>query len=242
LWQILFLALILLNSVIFSQETDDHNSIDDTDNDFGTAGGITLYGERQEEFDSKSTDAYVLNQLNGSASDRKKFIETDLLEQAGFRRSGNVKFRKTKASEKTLSVLHGAVRALSLGFVPVSRKPLLEIEYGQLPKGEYYRFESIIVKSRLQNVTPEILTLIELEYMLQIEFCNGMIIQDTLKYYTDTNINKFEKLILKLPDGSESINRAKKRYLDELQKIKAALERYKNPSEDYLRALQNLKF
>jgi hypothetical protein len=240
--QILFLALILLNSAIFSQETDDHNSIEDTDNDFGTSSGITLYGERQEEFDAKSTEAYVLNHLNGTASDRKKFIETDLLEDAGFRRNSNVKFRKTKASEKTISVLHGAVRALSLGFAPVSPKPFLEIEFDKLPRGEHYRFESVIVKSDLLSVAPEILTLIELEYMLQIEFCNGMIIQDTLKYYTDTNIDKFEKLILKLPDGSESINKAKKRYLNELQKIKAALERYKNPNEDYLRALQNLKF
>jgi hypothetical protein len=237
---LLAVLLLLVNSVAYTQETGDHEN-NDTD-DFGTAGGITLYGERQEEFDSKSTEAEVLKQLNGNASARKKFIETNLLEEAGFRRTANVKYRRTNASEKTFSVLHGAVRLFSLGFAPVSHKPFLETEYDRLPKGEYYRFESVIIKSELLNVTPEVLTVMELEYMLQIEFCNGTLIQDTLKYYTEANINKFEKLILKLPDYPESINRAKKRYQNELRKIKAALDRHTHPSEDYLRAVQNLKF
>jgi len=77
--------------------------------------------------------------------------------------------------------------------------------------------------------------------MLQIEFCNGIIIQDKISYYTDENINKFERLTLGLPDFPENVYQAKNRYLNELQKIKAALERYKNPSENNLRALQNLK-
>jgi hypothetical protein len=232
--RILFFLLLLVNSFIYTQETDN-------DYDFGTSDGITVYGERQEEFDSKSTEAEVLKQLNGNAYDRKQFIESKLLEGAGFRRTGNVKYRKTNASEKTLSVLHGAVRVFSFGFAPISQKPFLETEYDRLPKGEHYRFESVIIKSELLNVTPEVLTLIELEYMLQIEFCNGTLIRDSLKYYTEANINKFEELILKLPDYPESINRAKKRYLNELKKIKAALERFNNPSEDYLRAVQNLK-
>jgi hypothetical protein len=234
-------VLFLVSSIIYAKETDNRENGDDTQYDFETAEGLTIYGERREEFDLQSTEAYVLNQLNGTTSDRKQFIESNLLERSGFRRTANVKYRKTNASEKTLSVLHGAVRLFSLGFAPVSHKPLLETEYDQLPKGEYYRFESVIIKSELLNVTPEVLTLIELEYILQVEFCNGTLIHDAIKYYTDANINKFEKLILSLPDYPESINRAKKRYMNELQKIKAALERHNNPSEDYLRALQNLK-
>jgi hypothetical protein len=237
---LLAVLLLLVNSVAYAQETGDHENNDAED--FGTAGGITVYGERQEEFDSKSTEAEVLKQLNGNAYDRKKFIETKLLEEAGFRRTANVKYRKTNASEKTFSVLHGTVRLFSFGFAPVSHKPFLETEYDRLPKGEHYRFESVIIKSGLINVTPEVLTVMELEYMLQIEFCNGTIIQDTLKHYTEANINKFEELIFKLPDYPESIDRAKKRYLNELKKIKAALERFNNPSEDYQRAVQNLKF
>jgi len=44
-----------------------------------------------------------------------------------------------------------------------------------------------------------------------------------------------------LPDFPESIYQAKNRYLNELKRIKTALERYRNPSENYLRAIQNLK-
>jgi hypothetical protein len=233
---------LLVDLTIYPQETGDLNNIDDTHFDFGTARGITVYGEKREEFDSVSTEANVLNQLNGTVLDRKRFIETGLLEKTGFRRTANVKYRKTKTSEKTMSVLHGTVRALSLGLAPVAHKPFLEIEYDKLPKGEYYRFESVIVKSDMLNLTPEVLTLIELEYMLQIEFFNGIVMQDTIKYYTNENFNKFEKLILRLPDHPESIKLAKNRYVNELQKIKTAFEPYNNPGEHYQRALENLKF
>jgi hypothetical protein len=81
----------------------------------------------------------------------------------------------------------------------------------------------------------------KLEYMLQIEFCNGMIIQDTVNNYTDENIFRFEELIKKLPDHPESITQSKKRFMNELKKIKSSLERYRNPSEDYLKAMENLK-
>jgi hypothetical protein len=43
-----------------------------------------------------------------------------------------------------------------------------------------------------------------------------------------------------LPDSPESIYQAKNRYLNESRKLKAVLDRYNNPSENYLRALQNL--
>jgi len=43
------------------------------------------------------------------------------------------------------------------------------------------------------------------------------------------------------PDFPENVHQAKNRYLNELKKIKAALDRYKNPSENNLRALKNLK-
>jgi len=122
----------------------------------------------------------------------------------------------------------------------VPMKPFFEVEYDRLPKGDHYKFESVIIKNDLINAAPEVLTIIELEYMLQMEFCYGIVIQDTVKYYTDENIKKFENLIYKLPDHPESIKKAKARYLNELKSIKAALERYNNPSENYLRALQNL--
>jgi hypothetical protein len=77
--------------------------------------------------------------------------------------------------------------------------------------------------------------------MLQIEFCYGIVIQDNVKYYTDENIRKFEKLIFKLPDYPESIKKANTRYLNELKSIRAALERHNHPSENYLRAMQNLR-
>jgi hypothetical protein len=48
-------------------------------------------------------------------------------------------------------------------------------------------------------------------------------------------------LALSLPDSPPGIKQAKDRYLNvELPKIKAALERFKNPSENALRARENL--
>ena len=237
----LFILAFFLNMAGYAQEAYNNENFDDADYDFGTAGEITIYGERPKEYDSKSIDAYVLNQINGSLSARKQFIETDFIEGAGFRRNANVRYRETSASEKALSVLYG-VGHMFFGIIPM--KPFFEIEYDKLPKGKSYSFESVFVKSNFKNVTPEVLTVMELEYMLQIEFCNGLIIQNSsytnINYYTDENINKFERLILGLPDSPESIHQAKSRYLNELQKIKAAFERYKNPGENYLRAVQNI--
>jgi len=227
--EILFIATFFLIMTVYAQETGNSENL--YDEDFGIAGGITIYGQQP-------IDLYVLEQINGSLSARKQFIETDFLEESGFRRTGNVKYRKTESSEKALSVLHGVGHMLSLGIVPM--KPFYEVEYAKLPKGEFYKFEAVFVKSNFKDVTPEVLTLIELEYMLQIEFCNGIIIQDNIHYYMDENINKFERLILGLPDFPENVYKAKNRYLNELKRIRAALERRRNPSEDSLRALQNL--
>jgi len=211
---------------VYAQETGDNE-----DHDFGIAEGITIYGQRP-------IDVYVLEQINGTLSERKQFIETEFLEESGFRRTANVKYRQTTSSEKTLSVLHGVGHLFSLGIIPM--KPFYEIDYGKLPRGEFYKFESVFVKSNFKDVTPEVLAIIELEYMLQIEFFNGIILQDTIRYYTDENINKFERLIRSLPDFPENVHKAKDRYLNELRRIKAALERHRNPSENNLRALQNL--
>jgi len=224
--KILFILAFFLVMTAYAQETDNNE-----DNDFGTAEGITIYGQRP-------IDIYVLEQINGTLSDRKQFIETDFLEESGFRRTGNVKYRKTETSEKALSVLHGFGHMFSFGIIPMI--PFYEVEYGKLPKGEVYKFESVFIKSNFKDVTPEVLTLIELEYMLQIEFFNGIIIQDNINYYTDENINKFERLIRGLPDFPENIQKAKNRYLNELKRIRAVLERRRNPSENNLRALQNL--
>jgi hypothetical protein len=228
------ILLFFIYLTAYAQEADDY--LDDVYYDTGTAGGLTVFGERP--LDSESMDAHVLNKLNGSLSDRKKFIETEFLEESGFRRTGNVRYRKSTGSEKASSVLHGLAHLFSFGIVPT--KPYSEIEYDRLPKGEYYKFQSVFIKSNFKNVTPEVLTLMELEYMLQIEFCNGIVIRDSINYYTDAHIDKFEKLILSLPDLPESIQKAKSRYSNELQKLKAALERYRNPSEDYMRAMDNL--
>jgi len=240
--EILFILAFLINMTGYAQEIKNNENFDDADYDFGTAGEITVYGERQKEYDSKSVDAYVLDQINGSSTARRQFIETDFLEESGFRRTGNVRYRETSASEKALSVLSGTISMLTLGLIPI--KPFFGIEYDKLPKGEFYKFEQVFVKSNFKNVTPEVLTVMELEYMLQIEFRNGIIIRNSnytnINYYTDENINKFERLILGLPDFPGSIYQAKIRYLNELQKIKAALERYKNPSENYLRAVENI--
>jgi len=229
---ILFILAFFLIMTVYAQETANSGNLYGEDNDFGTAEGITVFGQRPK-------DLYVLEQINGSASDRKQFIETDFLEESGFRRTANVKYRQTTSSERALSVLHGIGTILSFGLIPML--PFSEIEYDRLPRGEVYKFESVFVKSNFKDVTPEVLTVIELEYMLQIEFLNGIIIQDNMHYYTDENINKFERLILKLPDSPENINQAKNRYLDELKRIRAALARHRNPTENNLRALQNLK-
>jgi hypothetical protein len=224
---ILCIILLLINMDVYAQ---------DEYYDYGMAEELIIQGEK--EYDAESVEAHVLNQINGTVSDRKRFIETELLEDAGFRRTGDVKYRKTNAEEKTFSALQGLVHLFSLGLVPM--KPFFEVEYDRLPQGDHYKFESVILKNALINAAPEVLTIIELEYMLQVEFCYGIVLQDNVKYYTDENIKKFENLISKLPDYPESVKKAKTRYSNDLRSIKAALERYNNPSENYLRALQNL--
>jgi hypothetical protein len=230
----IFVLLFILNLTAYAQDEDDY--FYDEYYDTGMAEGLTIYGERP--WDAESINAHVLNQLNGSLSDRKKFIETEFLEGSGFRRTGNVKYRKTTGSEKASSVFTGIARLLSFGIVP--SKPFSEIEYDRLPKGEFYKFQSVFIKSNFKGVTLEVFILMELEYMLQIEFCNGILIQENKNYYTDAHIDKFEKLVLRLPDFPENILQAKNRYLNELQKLKAVFERYRNPSENYLRAMENL--
>jgi len=64
----------------YAQEKNNNENFNDVDYDFGTAREITIYGERPKEYDSKSIDAYVLNQINGSSSDRKQFLETNFNE------------------------------------------------------------------------------------------------------------------------------------------------------------------
>jgi hypothetical protein len=233
------ISMIFINVIIFSQENN--NTEDEIFYDYGMGYGITIYGENPEEYSLETMEGYIISQLNGFPSERKEFIETKLLEEAGFRRTGNVRYRKSTGSEKALSVLHGIGHAFSLGIVPMI--PYFEIEYAKLPNGEYYKFEKIILTSNYRNISPEVLIILELEYKLQIEFWNGILIEsNNLKYYTENNIQYFEELIMKLPELPESIMKLKERYLNiELPKIRSALERYNNPTEDYLRAKENLK-
>jgi hypothetical protein len=235
--RIIFWLMFYISITNYAQEPNNEKEEDYFD--VGTGKELVIYGERQKEFASDSTEALVLKQINGNYSDRKQFIEAKFLEEAGFRRTGNAKYRKTESSEKAISVLHQIVSLISFGIVP--KKPFLEIEYGKLQKNQFYSFEQVLINSQYANVSYDVLNIMKLEYMLQIEFCNGMIIQDTVNNYTDENIFRFEELINRLPDHPESIAQSKKRFLNELKKIKSALERYRNPSEDYLRAVENLK-
>jgi len=229
--KILFILAFFLVMAAYAQETGNNENVNDEENDFGITGGITIIGQRP-------IDEYVMDQINGSTSERKQFIETKFLEESGFRRTADVKYRKTTASERTLSVFQDIGHLFSFGLIPM--KPFSEVEYDKLPKGKVYDFTTIFSKSNFKDVTLEVLTVIELEYMLQMEFCNGIIIQDNINYYTDENIKKFEKLILGLPNSPENIYKAKNRYLNELRRIKAALDRRKNPNGNNVRALQNL--
>jgi len=232
------ILFFLIYSAVNAQDTDQF--YDEHYYDFESLEGLTIFAETLPEFASGSAEAVVLSALNGSFSERKRFIENDLLEKAGFRRTGNIKFRKTDSSEKTLSILHGIIHPFSFGIVPM--KPFLEIDYDRLPDGKFYSFESVIISSELINISPVVLLIMEIEYILQIEFCNGILVKNKLNYYTEENINKFESLILELPEFPESAGQLKGRYLNiELPKIKQALERHNNPSENYLRAKENLE-
>lgn len=235
-----FIFIFLHYSNLLAQDITDNHDLYDDYYDFGTTSGITIFRERPREFAPESIEYNVLSALNGLLPERKNFIENDLLRDAGFRRSGNVRFRRTRGSEKAKSVLHGAASLLSFGIIPM--KPFLEIDYGQLPKGEYYSFDSVIHSSELRNISPDVLAVMEIEYMLQIEFLNGILTNSNRNYYTEENINKFEMLILRLPEFPEDIRRLKDRYLNvELPRIRHSFERYNNPSENHLRALENLR-
>ena len=241
--KLLIIILFIFSSNTYSQELIDNNLIDDEYYNFGGIGGITIFAERIQEFAPESVEVKVLMALNGSLAERKQFIGSDLLEDAGFRRTGNIKFRKTNTSEKTQSVLGSFVRGLTFGFVSPKAVPFSEIEYDGLPRGEFYSFESILVRSKLRNVSLEVSHVMRLEYMLQIEFGNGIIIEDTKRYYTEENINRFEMLILELSEFPLSIKEFKERFINiELPRIRQAFDRYNNPSEDYLRAIHNLNF
>ena len=237
----LFLVFLLfIGFNVYSQESQEIAEYQsDFFYDFGVSGGITVYADRPMEFTSDSIEAFVLNRINGFQSDREQFIGRYFLEEAGFRRTGNVRFRQTTGSERALSLIHGVAHMLSLELIP--RQPFFEVEFGRLPQGEYYNFNFIINSSRFRYASPEVLLIIELEYLLQIIFFNGRIIQDNVNYYTDENINRFEELIFRLPEYPESILQARNRYLNELQRIRVAYERYQNPSENYLRAIENLR-
>lgn len=240
------ILLILIQTALYPQEAENITAEDFFDEeyyDFGLSGGLVIYGERPKEFDPESSEAYILNQLNGKKEERKNFIEKEFLEEAGFRKTGNAKYRKTKGTEKTSRILLGLANAVSFGIIPKSGNPhddFFETEFARLPEGEYYKFESVIYSSRYKETSPEILIVIELEYKLQVEFCNGILMQSNKNYYTDENIEKFEELIFSLPDFPDSILKSKIRFREELPKIKAALERNRNPSDNYLQAMQNL--
>ncbi|MDR2029033.1 MAG: hypothetical protein LBP93_05785 [Treponema sp.] len=245
---LIFISVVPLSAQELNNKTDDNETVN-TNNinngskyyDFGSDDGITIYADRpKDEFPPDTVEHYILEKLSGYPADQKSFIENDFLEKAGFRRTGDIKFRRSTGGEKAMSVLHGIIHPFSFGIVPM--KPFFETEYERLPDGEFYKFKTILVRSEYMDISPEVLTVMELEYMLQIEFCGGTLSPNhNINYYTEENINKFEKLALDLPEYPESIKRLKERYLHvELERIKSALERYKNPSENYVRALENL--
>jgi hypothetical protein len=210
--------------------------------DYGTSGGLTVYDKNpQPEFPVKLTERYILIKLTGLPDDREQFIKDDLLKNAGFRSTANARFRKTNGMEKGTSLLHGFVHAFSFGVIPMA--PFFEVDYGRLPQGEFYMFDTIVPGDWFKNMPPEIRKAIELEYMLQAEFSNGILIRNyNAENYSEKNIAKFEALAMSLPDDvSPEIKQLKDRYLNEdLPRIRAALERYKTPTELNLIARQNL--
>jgi hypothetical protein len=239
----IYLLFILLCQRSFSDELHDDNYYN-----LESPEGITLYGDP----DKYERENKILEALNQGPKKRKIFIEEELLVKSGFRRTGNVKFRETTGGEKGVSVIQAAARAL-FNFIPaqarpffqeedIPMKPFFEEEYDRLPKGYLYNFYSVLIKNELQNVSREIQIIMELEYKLQIEFCNGIVIKDwNMNYYTEENIRYFEGLIMALPETMETIRAIKERFRDiELPRIKSALERHNNPSELYLQARKNL--
>ncbi|MDR3114765.1 MAG: hypothetical protein LBU25_04510 [Treponema sp.] len=229
---------------VFSEEAEDvartssKNNLETYDEyyEFGSGAGITIYGDTKIQ----EIENMIIHTLNGSEHERERFIQEDLLVKAGFRRTANSRYRKTTGGEKALSIVHGVTHAV---FSRIPMKPFFEEEYGKLPEGELYSFYSVWYMSQFKDVSIEIRTIMELEYMFQIEFCNGVLTQNwNITYYTDKNIKRFEELAQSLPDLPSNIKRLKDRYLYiELPKIKNALERYKNPSEKALQARKNVR-
>jgi len=233
--------MLLIYTFAFAQDTNENNNFNDEYfYSFDSINELTVYGKHPFVFAPESIEANVMSVLNGSLLERRQFIENVLLEKSGFIRTGNARFRSTDASEKSLAILHGITHLLSLGIIPM--KPFIDIEYGRLPCGVFYPFKTIMDSSELNKISSEVHTIMEIEYMLQIEFSNGSLISNwNVNYYTEENINKFESLIMRLPEFPENIQLLRERYLNiELPKIRQALERYNNPSENYLRALKNL--
>jgi hypothetical protein len=203
----------------------------------GMVEGVTLYGDPGLE----AVEADILTRLNGFSADRERFIENDLLRNAGFQRSANAKFRRTTGSEKTAAFFQGLARAFFAGIPPRS---FWELKYGSLPQGEFYHFDSVIYAGLFKDISAELRTALELEYMLQVEFSDGVLIRGwNVDYYTEENIARFERLAVSLPDSDSppGIRRLKERYLKEdLPRIRAALDRYEHPSESALWARQNI--
>jgi len=235
----LIIIFFLLIYPVHAQNSNDNFDIEDEYYDIGMTGGITIYGERPFDFAPGSTEANIISALNGTSSERRNLIENDLLRNAGFRHTGNVRFRNTDRREKALSILHGVGSLLSFGTIP--QKPFLEVEYNRLPRGMFFPFHTVISSSELKNISPEVLLLMEIEYMLQIEFNNGILYSGNVNSFTEENVNNFERLVLKLPDFPEEINQLRTRYLNiALPRIRRSLEQRNNPSEYFLRAMENL--
>jgi hypothetical protein len=242
---LILLALFVYQTAFAEDLPDTVESVQNEENyyDYGISKGLTVYDEDpRPEFPSKLTETYILFRLTGLSDGREQFIKNDLLKNAGFRNAANARFRKTRGAEKGLSMLHGITHAFSLGLVPM--RPFFEVDYDRLPQGEFYTFDTVVPEDWFRNISPELRKTIELEYMLQAEFCNAILIRHyNAGNYTEENIAKFEALARSLPDDvSPEIKQLKGRYLnEELPRIKAALERYKNPSEMALIARENLR-
>jgi hypothetical protein len=232
------LVLLLATQYVFSQ---DH--LEDTYSDYGSSEGITIYGDRERI----ERENEIIAALNKGQKERWEFIEEELLKKSGFRRTANVKFRNTTGGEKSVAVVQNIFRAVSrdillgaLGVIPA--KPFLEEEHDRLPRGEFYSFYSVLLNSDLKDVSLTVQRIMELEYKLQVEFSDGALIENwNAKYYTEENIEKFEQLILSLPDLPDEIRNIKERFLSiELPKVKSALYRHLHPSELYIQARKNL--
>jgi hypothetical protein len=241
------LALLLLASHTFSDEALDdavpQDRLEDAYADYGFSEGITIYGDTERI----ARENAIIAALNKGQKERERFIEDELLKKSGFRRTANVKFRKTTGAEKAVSVLqsiyHAILLDLFLGFLgSVPQKPFLEEEYDRLPRGEFYNFYAVLINSDLKNVSLAVQKVMEAEYTLQIKFSNGAAIENwNAKYYTEENVEKFEQLIVSLPDSTDDFRRIKERFLTiELPRVKSALFRYLNPDESYIQARNNL--